>query len=67
MSYPSGVTSTNVLLKLELNRQTESLMKQYLVANNKTALSAAYAALIADLTADKAIVDATTNVDTLFK
>lgn len=65
MSYPSGVTSTNILLKLELNRETESLMKQYLMANDQTNLSAQYAALIANLTADKAIVDAADNVNTL--
>lgn len=67
MSYPSGITSTNILAKLELNRQTESLMKQYLVANDQTSLSAAYATLISDLTADKAVVDAADNVDTLFQ
>ena len=59
------MAGTNILQNLELNRQTESLMKQSLIANDKTALAAAYTALIADLTVDLATVNATTNVDTL--
>ena len=59
MAYPNGVTSTNILLRLELNRQTESSMKQMLIAGDKTALLAAYDTLITDITADRATVNST--------
>lgn len=65
MAYPSGVTETNVLLKLELNRQTESNMKVLLMQDSKTELVAAYTALIANLTADKAVVEAADHVNEL--
>jgi hypothetical protein len=65
MAYPSGVTATNILLRLELNRQTESQMKQLLLANSKTELLAIYDALIVDITADRATVAAAASVDTL--
>ncbi len=59
MAYPNGVTSTNVLLRLEYNRQEEATAKQYLIANKKTELLAAYDNLLANLTADRATVAAT--------
>lgn len=65
MSYPNSSTSTNILEHLEYNRQTEALMKQLLIAGEKTALVDAYTALIANLTADKVVVVATTDVTSL--
>lgn len=65
MAYPSGVTSTNLLLKLQLNRQAEADMKVLLMQNDKTALLAAYDELITNITADRAVANGVTNVNTL--
>lgn len=61
----AGGSGTNILLNEELQRQQLALMKQLLLANDKTGLSAQYANLITAITNDKSTVDSTTNVDTL--
>lgn len=60
-------STTNIREHIMLQRSTLSVMEQLLMSNSKTELLVVYTDLIAALTADKAIVTAADNCDTLIQ
>ena len=60
-------STTNIREHIMLQRSTLSVMEQLLMANSKTELLVVYTDLIAALTADKDIVTAADNCDTLIQ